>query len=452
MKMPTSAILSFALMLMCVCTQATADPFGSGANQFEIEFVTIGSPGNAADTTGAPDPAGSVDYVYRIGKYEISRDMVEKANAEGDLEITLHAAFPVADMPASGVSWNEAARFTNWLNMSQGFPAAYKFSTQPGEAGYDATANIELWVDGDPGFDAGNPFRNSQSHYFLPSVHEWYKAAYYDPSANGGAGGYWDYPTGNDTVPRAVARGTDPNTAVYYRDLEDDPAEITQAGGLSPYAVMGLGGNVIEWEETEWDLTNDDPASWRGLRGGHLFTGPSMMTSSARVLGPPSDEDSRTGFRVASIPEPSLVGDFNNNGVLDAGDIDMLTWEPRTEFDVTGDGLITQDDREYWVHRLANTYFGDADVNGEFNIRDLVQVLGIGKYETQQEACWSEGDWNGDGIFGTGDLVTALIDGGYEIGSRQDAPAVPEPAAWVLCLVASGGCLSLRKVEARVVK
>ena len=34
--------------------------FGSGANQFNMEFVTIGNPNNAADTTGAPNPAGAV--------------------------------------------------------------------------------------------------------------------------------------------------------------------------------------------------------------------------------------------------------------------------------------------------------------------------------------------------------------------------------------------------------
>ncbi|NDB96396.1 MAG: DUF5011 domain-containing protein, partial [Verrucomicrobia bacterium] len=34
--------------------------FGSGTNQFSIDFVTIGNPGNPADTTGNPNPAGSV--------------------------------------------------------------------------------------------------------------------------------------------------------------------------------------------------------------------------------------------------------------------------------------------------------------------------------------------------------------------------------------------------------
>ncbi len=40
----------FALMLI-PASRATADTFGSGGNSFEIEFVTIGAPGNVADTS-----------------------------------------------------------------------------------------------------------------------------------------------------------------------------------------------------------------------------------------------------------------------------------------------------------------------------------------------------------------------------------------------------------------
>ena len=43
--------------------------FGSGANEFQMEFVTIGDPGNSPDTTGAPNPAGAVGYEYGIGKF-----------------------------------------------------------------------------------------------------------------------------------------------------------------------------------------------------------------------------------------------------------------------------------------------------------------------------------------------------------------------------------------------
>jgi len=65
------------------------ESFGSGANQFTMDFVTIGNPGNAADTTGSPNPVGSVAYTYNLGKYEVSRDMITKANSAGGLGITI---------------------------------------------------------------------------------------------------------------------------------------------------------------------------------------------------------------------------------------------------------------------------------------------------------------------------------------------------------------------------
>ena len=63
----TIAVALFSLALSCA-SATNADIFGSGANTFNIEFVTIGNPGNAADTNANPNPAGSVAYTYRIGK------------------------------------------------------------------------------------------------------------------------------------------------------------------------------------------------------------------------------------------------------------------------------------------------------------------------------------------------------------------------------------------------
>jgi len=68
----------------------TEDTFGSGANTFDIELVTIGNPGNLAYRIIAnPDFAGSVPYTNRIGMHEISREMVAKAVNAGGLGITL---------------------------------------------------------------------------------------------------------------------------------------------------------------------------------------------------------------------------------------------------------------------------------------------------------------------------------------------------------------------------
>lgn len=316
-------LLTFLLFL--VTAPAFADTFGTGDNQFTIDFVTVGNPGNPADTTGDPNPAGAVPYVYNIGKYEISRDAIEKANLEGGLGITLADMSFVtggtrAEMPATEVTWNEAARFVNYLNTSQGYPAAYKFGKQPGEVGYDPNANISLWQAGDPGYDANNLFRNSLAHYSLPSTDEWYKAAYYDPNANGGAGGYWDYPTGSDSIPTPVASGTDAGTAVWGQ--VGGPADTRLAGGLSPYGTMAQGGNVLEWEEDGF-LFWGDPSAERSLQGGYWWNygvhiSPLALSATSRGSADPNNEEFFNGFRVASIPEPSTayLGALSTIGLL----------------------------------------------------------------------------------------------------------------------------------------
>ena len=276
--------------------------FGSGVNQFNMEFVPIGSPGNADDTTGNPIPVGSVGYEYQIGKFEVSEDMIEKFNASQSLIITKDTRG--ANKPATSVSWNEATRFVNWLNTSTGGFAAYNFTTG------GVNDNIALWTAADAlDFDAANPFRSLRANFVLPSMDEWYKAAYYDPVTST----YFDYPTGSNTAPTAVASGTTAGTAVYDQPFGQGPADITQAGGLSPFGVMGLGGNVYEWGETETDLVNDSTSSRRGLRGGVWGNGSFVLSSSNRYGDNPADESDEGGFRVASlsssavVPEPSSL-------------------------------------------------------------------------------------------------------------------------------------------------
>jgi hypothetical protein len=310
--MKTTVALTLLTFALFYAPTARADSFGSGANQFTMEFVPIGNPGNPADATGSPNPAGSVWYAFNIGKSEVSRDMITKANASiasggGNLGITLFDMTPYGgnepSHPATGASWNEAARFVNWLNTSQGYAPAYKFTTQPGDTGYIANQSISLWVSGDAGFNPANPFRNSQAHFFLPSVDEWYKAAYYDP----GTGTYFDYPTGSNSAPSALADGTTSGTAVHFQSLSQGPADVTLAGGLSPYGTMGQGGNVWEWEESEYDLNNSSPSARRGFRGGGWGSASSDLRATLRGLGAhPSIDNEFMGFRVASIPEPRM--------------------------------------------------------------------------------------------------------------------------------------------------
>jgi formylglycine-generating enzyme required for sulfatase activity len=299
---------------------------------FTMDFVDIGDAGNEPDTWQDYDldladlgldpfirnSVGSVEYSYRISAHEVSRAMIDRYNANsGGPTITMYdyaaagfAGGNLAGRPATGVSWNEAARFVNWLNTSRGYSAAYNFTTG------DANGNITHWSLGDTGYDPANPLRNSNAYYFLPSEDEWYKAAFYDPSANGGTGGYWEYATGSNTPPTPVTGGTASGTAVYdlystSRPFEG-PALVTDAGGLSPYGTMAQNGNVWEWNEPRvftissfgggcCDLsTAYELWAHRGIRDDRFATSDSFSPGSSR-------ENWAVGFRVVSVPEPSAI-------------------------------------------------------------------------------------------------------------------------------------------------
>lgn len=287
--------------------QSLLQTFGSGANSFSIDFVEIGNPGNAADTTGY----GSVAYTYKLGKYEVSRDMVTKANAEGGLGITL------ADMstyggngvnrPATGISWIEAARFVNWLNTSTGGQAAYKF---------DGSGNFQFWNSGDPGYQASNLLRNSLAKYWLPNTDEFYKGAYGSP-----AGAWYSFATGSNSVPTPVAAGNTDGTAVYDQGM-GGPADITNAGGLSAYGTMAQGGNALEWSETMGDGNNaNTPASdFRSYLGDAWWadsTGIAAASTRDSASGMYALADfPMNGFRVAGVPEPSSLSLLALGGVV----------------------------------------------------------------------------------------------------------------------------------------
>ena len=214
--MKRSTFLATVILFAAVVGDgARADTFGSGVHQFAIDFVAIGQAGNPPDSN--PNPAGAVSYAYRIGKYEISEQMVDKANALGGLGITKDSRGP--DMPATSVSWYEAARFVNWLNVSEGHAPAYKF---------DGTGSFQLWLPGDVGYDAANLYRNARAKYFLPSLNEWHKAAYYDPAA----GVYYDYPTESDSVPDGNDFVGDPVFDAVFFDggVNPGPNVVTEVG------------------------------------------------------------------------------------------------------------------------------------------------------------------------------------------------------------------------------
>jgi hypothetical protein len=142
------------------------------------------------------------------------------------------------------------------------------------------------------------------------------------------------------------------------------------------------------------------------------------------------------------------VGDFDANDILDVADIDLLSATIRGDdrgpghlrdvmFDLNHDSNVTQKDLTVWVKNVKHTYFGDTDLDGQFNSSDLVEVFQSGQYEDaiEDNASWATGDWDANDDFTTSDLVIAFQDGGYEQGPRTAVSAVPEPAPFVMLIV-----------------
>ena len=281
--------------------------FGSGTNKFDIEFVTIGNINNPINTKynangalGIGKSFGSVAYQYSIGKYEISRNQIVRAQASGG-NIALSDGYTGDDEadPALG-SWNRAARFVNYLNTSKGYPEAYKFNST------SLTSNVVLWSATDPGYNSANPIRNRRAIFFIPTLSEAHKAAYYNPLN----GTYVDYPTGSDSPPVSVSSGTQPGTAVYGISARNGGkrTNVKNAGGLSIYGTMAQGGNAWEWTETDIDDIAGYPvANYDAVAsyGGQFSSGDGYLScrySTTDLRGYSNGNEASVALRVAMVP------------------------------------------------------------------------------------------------------------------------------------------------------
>lgn len=141
-----------------------------------------------------------------------------------------------------------------------------------------------------------------------------------------------------------------------------------------------------------------------------------------------------------------LPGDFDDNGLLEAVDIDLLADAVRSNsndssFDLTGDGTITIDDHTYWVETLKGTYQGDATLNGVVAFDDFVALAA--NFGT--DGGWSKGNFDTNETVDFGDFLKLSTNFGRgptaaAAGEPVSAASVPEPSALLgLCI---GGLLA----------
>ena len=294
--MKTPEILTIGVLAL-LTVSVHADPFGSGGNAFTIDFVTVGNAGNGNDAGAGGglyfSPYGGVSYTFQMGVTEVSQDMITKATNLGMTSVTAGAW--AGNRPAANMTWYEAAGFVNWLNTSTGRQAAYQLN--------GTNTALTLWTSAQAWQAGGeNLYRHKDAYYFLPSENEWYKAAYH--KNDGVTANYWDYATGSNTIPTAVASGTGAGTAIF-NSATSVPAEVAISGGLSAYGTRGQNGNVWEWQESAFDGINNFSSEGRAIRGGGWSNTEDFLRASVRFNIPPANSSVSVGFRVASVPEPS---------------------------------------------------------------------------------------------------------------------------------------------------
>ena len=286
-----------AIIFAVLVSPVWADSFGSGSNQFDIDFVTI---------SGATNPAsgfGIVNTDYRIGVYEITNDQWNKFKAELGVPVTgtefqafdENPIYTGLNVPTNNVSWIEAAQFVNWLNTSTGHHAAYKFTGTQGTNDY----TLDTWNTSEA--DNGtNLYRHKDAYYYLPTEHEWVKAAYW----NGTNLQTYANASGGDLV----AGEPDPTKWNYDQSAVSEPWYVG-AGAEELNGTFDMMGNVFEWMESPYIDTNYGVNSLRSLRGGSFNLKIDYLTSSRRsATFAPFGEGFYYGFRVASdVPEPASL-------------------------------------------------------------------------------------------------------------------------------------------------
>ena len=324
--MPYFSLKAFYLWLAALACL----PLGSVVNAEPIQWVTVGDPGNTADT----DPAGfgAVAASFQIMRYEFTNQQyadflnavaatdtyslynsrMASSDRGGIVQRGLSGTFSYAvktnmgDKPVICVSWFDAARVANWYQNG----AAGTSSTETGA--YTLSGNVN-----------GQPVAvNSGARFFIPTVDQWYKAAFY--KGGGTDAGYWNYATQSDTAPTSVSAGatgigsagSTGNYANYaaaagWNGLTGDVTTIGTNGGLGAYGTFDMSGNLNEWNDYDGITTG----LYRGIWGGSWNGVADDLSSSHSVDYAPTQESTTIGFRLASPLSGSAVPEIDPNGL-----------------------------------------------------------------------------------------------------------------------------------------
>ena len=137
---------------------------------------------------------------------------------------------------------------------------------------------------------------------------------------------------------------------------------------------------------------------------------------------------------VATPGEIKLLGDFNDDQLVNDHDIDMMfaainSSSADLRFDLNEDSLISELDVDYLVNTILQTTVGDLDLDGDVDTKDLTNMLISFSGAGSTGSRWATGDTNGDGDTDTADLTAGLIHftGAYSPGLSVQASLAAAP-------------------------
>lgn len=309
---------------------STAATFAQAPPGYDLDFVTVGAPGNRATIPGEV-PAmpwleiGAVDHRYRIMRTHVSvAQYLEFVNAyapfwQGDpLNPDLFGFWgqPVQGpggkwtyVPRLGssdfaarVRWDMAARYCNWLhNGKANVAAAFESGV------YDSST-----FKHGPGWWSHQVEPSEGALFWMPSLDEFTKAAYYDPDRYGlGQEGYWQYPDASD---EPLTKGLPRQGGETIGDLlgERNPNFGLGAWPLGMYPHVQSPWGLIDVSATVRDYTSTTGQlyGYASVAGGGSMSGHPIYAYDDRIDMNPGEPiiASWGGIRLASVvPSPSLV-------------------------------------------------------------------------------------------------------------------------------------------------